>query len=180
MNLAFIFHQTQCYTVHWRISPTLIEEPSRPIQMLKIIFVPLRSPELHVCNLKIAPKVTGTVSIGLDVVFRPSLTIDDPFPRIVWMLIFRMRRHEFLGLRPQRGYALRGIVEIDGEAVRLVMILHPAKDVIVYFAEEMHLWLNAPVVANVFEGWVFVEHAAVPATHLVVGYKGTVLDVLFL
>lgn len=180
MNLAFIFHQPQCNTMHRRVSPPLIEESSRPIKMLEIIFVPLGSPKLHICNLKIAPKMTCTVSIGFDVVVRPPLAIDNPLSRIIWMLVFRMRRHKFLGLGPQRWYTLGCIIEIDGETVSLVVILHPAKDVVVYVAEEMHLWLNAPIVAYVFEGWVFVEHAAVPAAHLVIGHEGPVLYVLFL
>ncbi len=91
-----------------------------------------------------------------------------------------MRRHEFLGLRPQRWYTLGRVVKVYSEAVGLVVVLHPAEYIVVYVAEEMYLWLNAPVVANVFEGRVFVEHAAVPSAHLMVRYEGTVLDILFL
>ena len=77
---------------------------------------------------------------------------------------------EFLRLRPQGGNALRCVVEVDGETVGFIVVLHPAENVIVDVAEEMDFGLDAPVVADVFEGGVFVEHAAVPAAHLVVGY----------
>lgn len=120
------------------------------------------------------------VSICLDIVTRPPLAVDDPLPCTVRVFIFRMCRHEHLGLRPQRWDALGCVVEIDRETVGLVVVLHPAEDIVVYVAEEMYLWLDAPIVANFFEGWVFVEHAAVPSAHLMVGYERTVLNALFL
>ena len=86
------------------------------------------------------------------------------------MHVFRMCGDEFLRLRPQGRNAIRRIVEVDGEAVSFIMVLHPTENVIVDVAEEMDFGLDAPVVADVFESGVFVEHAAVPAAHLVVGY----------
>ena len=59
------------------------------------------------------------------------------------------------------------------------MVVHPAEDVVVDVAEEMHFGLDTPIVTNVLERRMFVEHAAVPAAHLVVGYERTVLDLLF-
>ncbi len=104
----------------------------------------------------------------IDIVVRPPLTVNNPFFRTIGILILRMSSHEFLRFGPQSRYALRCIVEIDSEPVSLVMILHPAKDVIIHVAEKMYFWFDAPVVANVFEGRMFVEHAAVPPAHLVV------------
>jgi hypothetical protein len=43
----------------------------------------------------------------------------------------------------------------------------------------MDFGFDAPVIAHVGEGGVFVEETAVPATHFVVGYYVAVLDVLF-
>ena len=86
------------------------------------------------------------------------------------MHVFGMCGDEFLRLGPQGGNALRRIVEVDGEAVGLVVVLHPAENVVVDFTEEVDFGLDSPVVADVFESGVFVEHAAVPAAHLVVGY----------
>ena len=86
------------------------------------------------------------------------------------MHVFRVCGDEFLRLGPQGGYALRRIVKVDGEAVGLVVVLHPAENVVIDFAEEVDFGLDSPVVADVFESGVFVEHAAVPAAHLVVGY----------
>lgn len=122
--------------------------------------------------------MTCAVSVCLHIVFRPSLTVDYPLLRVVLMHVLRMCRDKFLRLRPQGGNALWRIVEVYGEAVGLIVVLHPAEYVIVDIAEEVDFGLDAPVVADVFEGGVFVEHAAVPAAHLVVGYQGPVLDFL--
>ena len=146
--------------------------------MLEIVFIGFRSPELHICDFEITPEMARAVSIRFHIVFRPPFTIHHPLLRIILMHIFRMRGNEFLRLRPQRGNALRRIIEVDSEAVGLIVVLHPAENVVVDVAEEVHFGLDAPVVANVFESGVFVEHAAVPATHLVVGYEGAVLDFL--
>ena len=84
------------------------------------------------------------------------------------MQVLRVRRYEFQSLRPQSRNRLGRIVEVDGKTVGLVVIFHIAENVVVDVAEEMDLGLHPPVVAGVGQGWVFVEHAAIPATHLVV------------
>ena len=91
-----------------------------------------------------------------------------------------MRRHEFLGLWPQSRYALRRIKQIDGEAIGFVVVLHVFEDVVVNVAEEVDLWLYPPVPPSVHQCWMFVEEAAVPATHLMIGHHGPVLYVVFL
>ena len=82
-----------------------------------------------------------------------------------------MRREEFERLEPEGGYALGGVVEVDVEAVGLVVVGHVAENVIVDVAEELDLGLHTPVVFGVRERWVVVEHARVPAAHLVVGFE---------
>lgn len=79
-----------------------------------------------------------------------------------------MCRYELFSLRPQGRYSLRRIVKVDGEPVSLVVFTHPAENVVINVAEEVYLWLHAPIVADVLEGWVFVEHATVPAAHLMI------------
>lgn len=59
------------------------------------------------------------------------------------------------------------------------MVLHVAENVVVDVAVEVDFGLDAPVVLNVFEGRMFVEDAAVPSTHLVVGHFVRVLHVVF-
>ena len=109
---------------------------------------------------------------------RPPLAVRHPIHRVILMQILRMRRQKLLGLRPQRRYGLGVIVEIDCEAVSFVVVRHVSEDVVVDVAEEVDFGLDPPVVAGVCEGGVLVEHAAVPATHLVVGDDIAVLDVL--
>ena len=170
MDLIFILEQPQRNTMHRSISPPFVKEPPRAIQMLEIILISFRAPKFHVCDFEITPEMTRAVPVCFHVVFRAPLTIDDPFFRVVLMHVFGMCGDEFLRLGPQGGNALRRVVEVDGEAVGLVVVLHPAENVVVDFTEEVDFGLDSPVVADVFESGVFVEHAAVPAAHLVVGY----------
>lgn len=165
--------------MHRRIAPSLVEETTRSIQVLEVLFILFGTPKIHIRNLEIAPKVTRAISVGFYVVFRPSLAINDPFSRIVLVQVLRVCCHELSGLWPQGWHGLRRIVQVDREAVGLVMIVHPAENVVVNVAEEVYFWLHAPIVADVLERWVFVEHATVPAAHLMIGYHGTVLNLLF-
>ena len=59
------------------------------------------------------------------------------------------------------------------------MVCHVPEDVVVDVTEELDFRLDAPVVLCGCEGWVAVEHAAVPTAHLVVAYFAGVLDVVF-
>lgn len=63
---------------------------------------------------------------------------------------------------------MRTVVEVDCEAICLVVVLHEAKDVVVDIAEEVDIGLYTPVVLHVCQSGVFVEHSRVPAAHLVV------------
>lgn len=180
MYLTLVFEQAQCNAVHWSITPPLIKEPTRSIQVLKVVFVWFGTPKLHIRDFKIAPKVTRAVAIRFYVVFWPPLTVHDPLSCVVLMQILRVCRYEFLRLRPQRGNRLGGIVEVDGKPVGFVVITHPAEDIVIDIAEKVHFGLHTPVIADVLEGWVLVEHATVPTAHLVVGYHRAILDILFL
>ena len=178
MDLAFVLEQPQRNTVHRRISPSLVEETTRSIQVLEVLFILLGTPKLHVRNLEIAPKMTRAIPVGFYIVFRPPLTINDPLSRIILVQIFWVCCHELSGLWPQGWHGLRRIVQVNRKAVGLVMVVHPAENIVVNVAEEVYLWLHTPIVADVLERWVFVKHATIPATHLMIGYQGTVLNLL--
>lgn len=178
MDLALILEQPQRNTVHRRIPPPLIEETTRSIQVLEIVFVGFGTPKLHVCNLEVAPKMTGAVPVRFYIVFWPSLAIHDPLSRVVLVQILGMCGHELFRLWPQGWYGGWRIVKVDGEAIGLVVVAHPTENIVVDVAEEVNLGLHAPIVADTLERRVFVEHATVPAAHLMIGYHGTVLDLL--
>lgn len=114
------------------------------------------------------------------VMFRSSLAVHEPLQCIILMQILRVRCQKLDRLWPERTYTLRRVIQIDSEAVRLIVVLHEPEDIVVDIAVEMDFGFDAPVVAHVGEGGVFVEHATVPAAHLVVGFQVGVLDVLFL
>lgn len=143
--------------MHWGISPSFVEEPTSSIQMRKVVFVGLTSPEIHIGYFKITPEVAGRIPVSLDVVFRPSLAVCQPFSGIVLDLIFWMCRQEFKCLRPKGGDGLRRIVKVDGEPICLVMVVHIAEDIVVDITEKMDLGLNTPVVTDVSQGRVVVE-----------------------
>ena len=180
VDLALVFKQSQGNAMHRSVPPPLVKEAAGAIQVLEIVLVRLAAPEVHVPNLEIAPEVACTVPLSLDIMVWPSFAILHPLPGTVRMQILRMRSDELFGLRVERWDRLRSIVEVDRKAVGFIVILHPTKDIIVNVAEEVHLWLHAPVVSDVFESRMFVEHAAVPSTHLVIGYQRSVLDFLLL
>ena len=85
---------------------------------------------------------------------------------------------EFLGLRVERGDGSRSIVEIDGEAVGLIVVLHPTEDIVVDVAEEVDFGFHSPIISDIFQSRVLVEHTTIPAAHLVVRYHRPVLDFL--
>lgn len=178
MNPTGILEQAQRDRMHRRIPPPLIKEPARPIQMLEIILIRPAAPKLHIRDLKVAPKMAGRVPIGLLMMLRPLLSIPQPAQGAIVAHILRVLGHKLQRLGPQGRDGFRRVVQVDGEAVRLVVVGHVAEDVVVDVAEEVHFGLHAPVVAGVRQGRVFVEEAAVPAAHLVVGGEVGVLHLL--
>lgn len=169
MDFTRILEQSQRDRMHGSVSPSLVEESPGAIQMLEIVLVCLAPPEFHVGNLEIAPEMTRRVAVGLDVMLRPPSAVLQPLARIVLALVFRVGGQELERLGPEGGDALRGVVQVDGEAVRFVAVGHIAEHVVVDVAEEVDLGLHAPVIPRVGEGRVMVEKAGVPAAHLVVG-----------
>ena len=109
------------------------------------------------------------------VVFRPALVVFQPLARIVWMYVSRIVLDELLRFWPQRRNAVGVIVDVDVEAVRFVVVLHPSKDIVIHIAEEVDVWFHPPVVLDVLERRVLAEHAAVPPTHLVIRLLAHVL-----
>lgn len=176
MDLARILPEAEGDAVHGRVAPSLVEEAAGVVEVVKVVLVDGAPPKVHVSHLKVAPEVTGRVSLGLLVVLGPAHVVGQPpegallVDGILWVV-----GQELYRLGPQGGQRLGVVVEGDCEAVRLVVVVHVGEDVVVDVAEEVHLGLDAPVVARVAQGRVLVEHAAVPAAHLVVGYLVCVL-----
>lgn len=166
-----ILKQPQRYRMYRRIPPPLIKEPPSAIQMVEIVLIRLTPPELHICDLEVAPEMTRRVSIRFLVVSRPPLFVLEPRTGVHGAVfdVIRVGLDELEGFGPQCGDGLGGVVEVYGEAVGFVVVLHVAENVVVDVAEEMDLGFDSPVVAYVLESGVVVEKTAVPAAHLVVG-----------
>lgn len=163
-----------------RITPTLIKEAPSAVKVLKIVFICFTPPEVHVSDLEVAPKVAGRVAVGFRIMGRPSLAICHPLFGIVRMDMLRMSRKKFLGFWPERLYALRRVIEIDGETIGLVVILHIPEYVIIHITKEVNLGFDAPIVLDIFECRVLVKHPGIPAAHLMIGHHRTVLNIMLL
>ena len=78
-----ILEQAQCNAVDGRIAPALVEEPSRPIEVVEVVFIRLTSPEIEVRNLEITPEMTCTVAVRFLVVAGPCLVVHEPAHRVI-------------------------------------------------------------------------------------------------
>lgn len=164
--------------MHGSISPPLVEKPSGAVEMFEIGFIYGRAPEGEVCDFEIGPEVAGGVAVGDFIMFGPTFGVGEPghgvpFRESIWVIC-----EEFHGFGPEGREGLRGVVDVDGEAVGFVVVAHPAEDVVVDVAVEVDVRFDAPVVLHVFHCRVVVEHSRIPATHLVVGFHAGVSDFL--
>lgn len=65
MDLFIGHKQSQRHAVHGCVPPALIEEPARLVDIFEVVGVCLRTPEIQVANLKIAPEMACAVAIGV-------------------------------------------------------------------------------------------------------------------
>lgn len=168
MDLALIFKQTESNTMNGGIAPSFIKETTRTVKVIKVVFVGLASPKLHVSNLKIAPEMARRIPLSLSIRLWSTNIISDPANSTVLMNVSWVLGQELDRFRPQRRKGLWVVVKVDRKPVCLVVVVHVAEDVVVDIAEEVHIWLHTPVVADILEGWMLVEETAIPSTHLVV------------
>jgi len=178
VNLTLVLEETHGNAVHGRIAPPLVEETSCAVKMIKVLCILFAAPEAQIGDFKVGPKMAGRVPMSNLVMTRFFFLVFQKRTSIVFCFVFGVVSKEFEGLRPQRSDRLRAVKKGDGEAVGLVVILHPTEHVIVNVAEEMNFGLDTPVVLHVGKGRVFVELAAVPAAHLVVRVHVGILDIL--
>jgi hypothetical protein len=164
--------------MHGRVTPALIEEAAGTVEVVEVVAIRLTSPEAQVADLEVGPEVAGRVPVCLVLVLWSLAAILKPRPSTVRMDIVGMVLKELLRLRPEGFDALWAVVDVDVEAIRLVVVLHPAKDIVFDITEEVHVWLHAPIVFNISQGGVLAEHATIPPTHLVVGLFLHVLHLL--
>lgn len=148
--------------------------------MIEVSRVLLTAEEVHITNLEVRPEMARRVAVGIPGMFRSKLVIRQPIHHVVVRHVGRVGRKELLRLGPQIRDTLRGIEEVDGEAIGDVVVGNVVEDIVIDVTEELDLGLNAPVVAVLLEDGMAVKHATVPATHLVVRDLVAVLDVLLL
>lgn len=166
--------------MHGSVSPSFVEETTRTVQVVEEVLVLLATEEFHVSYFKVTPEVAGRESLSTMVVFWALDAIREPVDGGIFVDIIGMVGKELGSLGPKGRQSLGVVVERNGEAVCLVVVLHIAEHVVVYVAEEMNLRLDTPVPASVLERRVLVEHAAVPPAHLVVRHHVCVLYSLLL
>ena len=146
MYLTRILKQSQGDGMYRRITPALVEETSRPVQVLEVSFVGFRAPEIHIGDFEVGPEVAGRVAVGFVLMVWPPVAVGEELVGVVGVQVLIVARHELHRLGPEGSDTLRGVVERDGEAVRFVVVAHVAEDVVVDVAEEVYVGLHAPVV----------------------------------
>lgn len=180
MNTVLVLEKTQTDTMNGGITPTFIKETASPIKMIEIVLVFLAAPEAHIGNLEITPEMASRVPSSIFVVEWATKLVRQPFHGIIRVHVIRVLRQELLSLGPQGRDGFGGIVKIDGEAVRLVVVLHVPENIVVDVAKEVDLGLYAPIVLSIGKGRVLVKHATIPAAHLMVGHHIGVLNTILL
>jgi hypothetical protein len=180
MNLGCVREETNTNRVYRSIAPSLVEETTRPIQMVEVSRILLAPEELHISDFEVGPEMAGRITISSLGVLRAKLVICEPVHHIVVRNIGGICGKELLGLGPKRWDTLRSVEKIDGETVCDIVVGHVTENVVVHVTEELDLGLDSPVVTVFGESGVLVEQATIPAAHLVVGDLVTILDILLL
>lgn len=142
-----------------------------------VLFAP---EEVQVTDFEIGPEVAGGVTVGITGVIRSELVVRQPLHHVILGNVGWVRGNELLGFWPETRDTLRCIEQVDGKAVRDVVVLHVPENIVIDIAEKLDLGLHTPVVAVVAEDRMPVEHSTVPSAHQVIGHLVTILDTLLL
>jgi len=168
MDFVLVLKEPKCNGMYRGISPPFIEEAPGPIEVVKVVLVGWRSEEGHVGDFEVGPKVASRIAVGPLVVLGSMIDILQPAKGVISIYIMLIVLDELLCLGPQARDTFGIIIKVDCEAICFVVLLHPCENVIVHVTEEVDIGFNPPVPLRVEQLWVLVEHARVPAAHLVV------------
>ena len=83
MNLILVFKQTQRNSVHRRVAPPLVEEPSGSVQVVEICCISFAAPEIEGGDLEVGPEMAGGVAVCFLLVAGPVLAIRQPLHGVV-------------------------------------------------------------------------------------------------
>ena len=83
MNLVLVFKKSQRNSVHRRVAPPLVEEPSCSVQVVEVCCVSFAAPEVEGGDLEVGPKVAGGVAVCFLLIAGPVLAIREPFHGVV-------------------------------------------------------------------------------------------------
>lgn len=153
MYLIAVLKQAQSNTMNWGVAPALVKEATRPVQVVKVVFIHLATPEIHVSYLKVAPEMAGRVAVGFLVVQWPVGRVNEPLDCVVRMQILGVFGDELERLWPERLDRFGRVVDIDDEAVGLVVVFHVAEHVVVDVAEEA-ICIISIVILGEEVGWM--------------------------
>lgn len=166
--------------MHGSVAPSFVEKTPGTVEMVEVVFVLLAAEKLHVSYFKVTPEVACGESLCAVVVVWSLDAIREPVYGGVLVDIIGVVGKELGSLGPKSRQSLGIVVERNGEAVRLIVVLHVAEYIVVDVAKEVDFRLNAPVPARLLESRVLVKHAAIPSAHLVVRHHVCVLHSLLL
>lgn len=168
MNFALVFKESKGDAVNRGITPAFVEEATGSVKVVEVVLVRLAPEEIHVGNLKITPKMTCRVALGMFIVCWSALVIGKPVDSVILMQVVWMIGKKFDGLGPQGRQGFGFVIEHNGEAIGLVVVLHVAEYIVINVAKEVNFRFDAPVPSDIFKCRVFVKNATIPSTHLMI------------
>lgn len=145
MYLIAVLKQAQSNTMDWCVAPALVKEATRAVQVVKVVLIHFATPEIHISDLKVAPEMTGRVAVSFLVVQWPVGRVNEPLDCVVGVQVLGVFGDELKRLWPERLDRFGRVVDIDDEAVGLVVIFHVAEHVVVNVAEETICIINTTI-----------------------------------
>lgn len=143
MNLFFTQKQCRGDGMHRGVTPPLIKESARLIQILKILSIRITSVPIKVANFKIAPEMTQIITNILHA--QTCVVICNKCERRIRMEVLGVFLKEFLCSRPKALNSLEIFVEGHDKTVVLVVFAHKGERVVVKVAVKFGRGLNTPV-----------------------------------
>jgi hypothetical protein len=150
------------------VTPSFVEETTGLVEVFEVVSVGLRPQEAKTADFKVAPEMAKV--IGVSFIVREEAHV------VALGDVLRELGHKLSDGLPESWDGFLVLVEGEGEAVFLLVVLHVEERIVVDIAEELDIRLNTPVVFVILEEFVFEEKAGFEAAHVAVGDGVTVDD----
>lgn len=137
MNLLISRKEAQRNTMYGSVTPAFVEKIARLIEIVKVVPICLRAPEIQVADFEIAPEMACAVAMGGLGVVGTQDRIREPVVRVLVRAegVAGMFFEEGRCCRPEGGYGFGVIVDIYSETIGFVILGHELENVVLDIAE---------------------------------------------